>query len=219
MPRFNTHTRHKQLKMKGTAILLIVLFCVAQGCQDEPCTCEMNNETLVKNDSIINSMLNNPEKYYENNLKRFGEPFLSNYDKESYRFSITVLAYDYFKIYRVERDKNEYKLTIKEYAVSTTTKSRADSLVTYHTRLITKSDWLKISTAFEENCFWTMPVDLEREYHYLDGSSWILEALNQNNNCKRPKYHGVSRFSPDSSAFVTICKEFMKLDSLNVRRF
>lgn len=218
-PRFNTHTGHKQLKMKGITILLVVLFCVAQGCQNERCTCEISSETLVKNDSIYNLVLNNPEKYYENYWKGFDEPFLSHHDKESYRLSIKFLVYDYFKIYRVERDQNEYKLTIKEYAVSTTTRSRADSLVTHYTRSITKSDWLKISKAFEENCFWTMPIDLESEYRYLDGSSWTLEALKQNNNCKMPKYHTVSRFSPDSSAFVTICREFMNLDSINLRRF
>ncbi len=205
--------------MKIIVIFFIAILYVSQGCQNERCNCEINSELSVKNDSIINSMLNNPRNEFENYWGRFDEPVLNHQDKDFYRLSIVVLLYDYFKIYRVERDKNEFKLNVKEYAVSTTTAYRADSLITNQTRLITKSDWLNISKAFEENCFWTMPVDIESDNGYLDGSGWVLEAVKQNNSCKMPKYHISYRTSPDSSAFVTICEKFMKLDSLNVRRF
>ena len=151
--------------------------------------------------------------------ENYDEPILNNEEIESYRFSILVNLYDYFKIYRVEKNKNQYLLHVKEYVVATTSE-RADSLVSSFSRNISESEWAKITDGFRENCFWTMPVDIEKNHGYLDGSNIVLEGIKKNNHCTKSKYHIVGRVSPpDSSAFSAICDKFNELDSLNIRDF
>lgn len=205
--------------MKNNLIQIISICLLILSCQNKECNCEIFEDLIIKNDSIISSIINQPRNEFQNYWNRFNEPVLDNPHKESYRFSITVLLYDYFKVYRIEKNKKVFNLHIKEYAVSTTTRFREDSLVSSYSKEISENGWLSIANSFKENCFWTMPVDIVEDDGYLDGSGWVLEGIKEDNYCTKSKYHLVYRTSPDSSKFVMICEKFMELDSLNVRNF
>lgn len=178
---------------------------------------------LIKNDSLINLILNDPKYDFQDYWNRFDEPILNNQAAESYRLSVVVLLYDFFKIYRIEKTKTQYNLHVKEYAVSTTTTYREDSLVNSFTREISKEQWDELKGELQKNCFWGMPVDIKEDDGWLDGSGWTLEGFNENNNCANSKYHFIYRHSPyatnDTSSFIKICEKFLELDSLNIREF
>lgn len=190
------------------------------SCQANQCNCVLENKLSIQNDSLINTIINQPKNRFEKYWGRFEEPTLNNQNVESYRFSIVVLLYDFFKVYRVEKKEDKFNLHVKEYAVSTTTKYREDSLVNSYTKEITENQWKEIKHEFEINCFWTIPVDIKEDDGYLDGSSWVLEAKNEGNNCTESNYHLAHRDSPnDTTKFSKICDKFLELDSLNLRRF
>ena len=199
----------------------MISICLSiMSCQTEKCNCEIEDKLIAQNDSLINSIINQSENKFENYWDRFEEPILNKEEVESYRFSIVVLLYDFFKVYRVEKKENKFKLHVKEYAVSTTTKYREDSLVNSFTKEITEHQWKEITGEFERNCFWTMPVDIKEDDGYLDGSGWVLEAKSEGNNCTISNYHLAHRNSPnDTTKFSKICDKFFELDSLNLRRF
>ncbi len=199
-------------------ILILFVYYLA-SCQNQECKCVIDTNLISQNDSTINAAINSPRRNLSDYNNRFNEPAIHQSQVESYRFSITVLLYDYFKVYRVEKNGNDYKLHIKEYAVSTTSEQRADSLVSNTSKKITKSEWSSIDNAFKENCFWTMATDIKTDDNYLDGSTWILEGYRQNTTCTNSKYHLAYRNSPDSSNFRLICEKFIELDSLNVKQF
>ncbi|WP_421794538.1 hypothetical protein [Haliscomenobacter sp.] len=205
--------------MKKNSFLFLLITLIHLSCQKQKCNCESTEKQIIRTDSIVKSILNQPENGLKKYWDRFQEPMLYDQAAESYRFSIVGLLYDYCKIYRVEHKNQQYKLYVKEYAVSTTARFREDSLVSSFSKAISKTQWSNISHSFEENCFWTMPVDIKTDDGYLDGSSWALEGQKQNNFCTGSKFHVVLRNSPKSSKFLKICEEFMALDSLNVRRF
>jgi hypothetical protein len=197
--------------------ILILLVFYLLGCQNNKCDCNIDNVVVMQNDNLINKVINSPKNEFKNFWEKFDEPNLSSSQSETYRFSIKVFLYNYIKVYRLEKNNNAYKLFLKEYATKTTTAHRNDSLVSNRFRIISESDWLKITNVIEKNCFWTIPTDIKNDDGYLDGSSWILEGHKQNNNCSNKQYHLAYRNSPDSSAFKVICEQFIELDSLNVR--
>lgn len=199
-------------------ILVLLLSCLA-SCQARECKCIIDANIISKNDSLINKYVDPSRTALTAYWYRFNEPVLHQSQVESYRFSIRVLVYDYFKVYRVEKNGKTYNLEIKEYAVSTTTEQRKDSLVSYTSKQITKLEWESIDNAFSENCFWTMAADIESDNHYFDGSIWVLEGYRSNPICTNAKYHVAFRNAPDSSNFRTICEKFIQLDSLNIRFF
>lgn len=205
---------------RGKLVSLLALWLMHFiSCQYKECNCEADAWLLMENDSIIHKLIDTPKTKITNYWNKFNEPSIHLSERESYRFSITVLLYDYFKVYRVEKDSSNYKLHVKEYAVPTTMRDRSDSLVSHRSRIISKSEWLSITDAFEENCFWTMATDIKSDDGYLDGSGWVLEGFKQNNHCTAAQYHLAFRTSPDSSNFRSICEKFMALDSLEVRIF
>ncbi len=206
--------------MKATSIVIISISLLMIGCQKEQCNCVFEDQLIVENDSIIHSIINQPQNQFQEYWDRFDEPILGNNESESYRFSMIVLLYDFFKVYRIEKVKNDYTLYVKEYAVSTTSKNRKDSLANSIERQISEKQWNEIKEEFERNCFWTMPVDIKEDDGYLDGSGWVLEAKKEENNCTHSNYHLAHRTSPgDTSSFVAICEKFIALDSLKIKSF
>lgn len=205
--------------MTKTKICLLILCLLLLSCQQEECYCEVNEDMIAQNASTIDSVLQSPGFNFTKHWKQFNEPLLHLQKRTTYRLAIIILLADYYKIYRVDRDWNSYSLHVKEYATATTTDYRPDSLVSSFSKEISKEDWLGIENAFKENCFWTMPVDIKADDNYLDGSGWLLEGSKRDHPCTNSGYHFVHRNSPDSSAFRMICEQFMKLDSLVVRKF
>ena len=134
---------------------------------------------------------------------------------------MVFLLADYFKIYRIEREKNQFFLHVKEYAVSTTIRHREDSLLSSSSKELSELVWIEITNSIDENCFWTMAVDIEEDDGWLDGSGWTLEGMKDRNSCTNSKFHLIYRHSPygtnDTSDFIDIVEKFMELDSLIVR--
>lgn len=219
--------------MNKTIILLTVFFVTILSCQKKECACDIDPKVLIENDSIINEALrrefmdydgkpfvvDSSKNHYERYWKKFDEPLLGNQKNESYRFSISFLLYNYFKVYRVEKKNNKYKSEIKIYARCMTSGCRGDSLVSQISKEISKIEWQEITNVLEENCFWTMATDIKSDDNYLDGSSWSLEGFKNYNNCTSSSFHAVGRASPDSSGFTVICEKIMELDSLEVQEF
>ena len=207
--------------MEKLLIFICGLIVLIMSCQNQECNCEINNEVTILNDSLINQFLENDtiQGQFSTYWERFNEPIIHQAEKESYRFSIKVMLYDYMKIYRIEKKWNTYTLNIKEYAVSTTTRGREDSLASNYTKSISKLEWQNFKNSLEENCFWTIPVDIDSDDGYLDGSTWMLEGNYSYNNCSNSKYHLAQRNSPDSSKFLNICESFIKFDSLKIKSF
>jgi hypothetical protein len=203
--------------MQKLLILIFSLSCILLSCQKKECQCNADPVVIRTNDSLIQVIKNRAIKEY---WDRFDEPVLYSQNKEFYRLKITVLLADYCKIYRVEKEGDDHKLYVKEYAVSTTTAFRADSLIRNYSKMISVAEWRNITAAFEKNCFWTMPLDVERNHHILDGSSWLLEGFSPGGNlCTPAQYQLVDRQSPDSSGFTNICDQFIALDSLKITWF
>ena len=148
---------------------------------------------------------------FETYWSEVNEPILQSQNHESYRFSIDGTN-GYFKLYRLENNKNTFKLHIKEFRRAPYTLSGKDSLIQSTLKPVPNRTWQKIIGVINENCFWTMPVTIDRIG--LDGATWILEGFDENkNNCTGKKYHLVSRWSPDSTRFRSICEQFMELET------
>ena len=212
--------------MKKARILLTVLFFTILSYQKKECICEIDPKVTIENDSILNVILNGTvnvdvvgkSQWLNYFWERYKEPVLHLQKNESYRFSINVLLDNYVKIYRIEKKGKEYKSEIKIFAKGMA-ENGEDSLMNHISKEISKLEWQEISDTFEGNCFWTMPIDVKSDDGYLDGSLWSLEGFRYNNNCTSSNFHGVSRVSPDSSAFTVICEKIIELDPLEIQNF
>lgn len=211
--------------MTRIIILLAVLFFTILSCQKKECNCDFDPKVVIKNDSILNVILNDvvnvdvagKSKWLNYFWGRYDEPVLHLQKNESYRFSINDLLNYYVKIYRVEKVGKKYKSEIKIFAKGMT-ENGEDSLVNHITKEISRLEWQEISDTFEENCFWIMPIG-GNDNGILDGVLWSLEGFKNNHNCTSSNFHGVGRISPDSSAFTVICEKIMELDPLEIQNF
>ena len=212
--------------MKQTIIILTVLLFSILSCQKKECTCNFDPKVVIENDSILNVILNDvineevagKSKWLNYFWGRYDEPVLHLQKNESYRFLINDLLDYYVKIYRVEKIGKRYKSEIKVFAKGMA-KNGGDSLMNHISKEISKLEWQEITDVFEKKCFWTMPIDIESDDGYLDGSLWSLEGFKKYNNCTSSNFHGVGRHSPDSSAYTIICEKMMKLDPLEIQNF
>ena len=75
---------------------MFILYLVS--CQNQECKCVIDTNQILQNDSIINAVTNSPRRKLADYWNRFNEPVIPQSQVESYRFSITVLVYDYFKV-------------------------------------------------------------------------------------------------------------------------
>jgi len=190
-------------------VIFTIIICFVISCQNNKCNCEVTNELLVKNDSLITSIF----KMLDNSWERYDEPLIHKTEIESYRFSTRPSLRNYIKTYRIEKLENQYNLFINKYHRKRN--QDKDSLVSNLSNKITKNQWTKITNAFNENCFWTMPVDVEENYSIADGSLWLLEGMKLKNHCTNNSFHFVIRNSPDeTTGFHSISNEFFELDSL-----
>lgn len=208
--------------MKSAAYCILALFVclLAASCQNRRCTCEHDDALIARNDSTINRVVNQSGNSFARYWKRFEEPTLYDSKVEAYRLTVLVSLFDYFKVYRIEHRDDQYTLHVKEYAVRTTARYRPDSLVSSSTRPITQQQWQGIRDAFENNCFWTLPVDIKEDDNYQDGTGWALEGIQARNSCTKAQYHLAHRVSPKGpNPFVNICEQLMAFDSLKVKQF
>lgn len=203
--------------MKYSSLFLLVSILII-NCSKPKCKCEIDNFIQTQNDSLLAEIKSDENYKLKKYWSRFDEPILEEQKFESFRFSITVLLYDYQKIYRINKEHDKIVLYTKEYAVPTTTGFRNDSLIKEKIKILTNEEWHEIKNSINQNCFWTLPTDVEKRV--LDGSTWILEGYNPNeNNCTNLNYHFAYRASPDSSNFKTVSEKIMSLDSFKLKQF
>lgn len=190
-------------------LILIVFSILIHSCQTKECRCDSDIKVLAENDSIINSFNNSPrsKEYWS----RFDEPLLYLQNKEVYRFSYRALPTDLCKMYRIEKNDNNYNLYIKEYSVR---EMVITTLKNSYSRAITEKEWLTTVNTIRGNCFWTMPCRREEDSHYLDGTWCLVEGFNpEKNNCTHRNFHAVSRLDlGDTTNFTKICNTFEDLE-------
>jgi hypothetical protein len=197
--------------MKGfreTVFILLTLCVNFTRCQNKRCECDIDTKVISKNDSLIKNYINLP---LDEQWAIYNEPNLYEIHNSSYRMTVRESFLNYFRIYRIEKQSKKYTLYYKGYRTDI---RGNDSLITDVSKSITKREWPLIERSFIDNCFWVMPVDIEKNHNILDGIPMTLEAHCETNNCTNANYHFVFRVSPEKSDFISICDLFMELDTL-----
>lgn len=85
------------------------------------------------------------------------------------------------KIYRIENTGSKAILHIEVFSTPTAIKFIADSLLSQRQITLSKKQWAKFKKGINDNCFWTITVDIKEDDDYLDGSSWIIEGFSEKN--------------------------------------
>ncbi|MBL4650008.1 MAG: hypothetical protein JKY03_09770 [Aureispira sp.] len=186
-----------------------ILMLLLISCQREVNPCSLSEDLIsaIKTEDSLISQPDYQERYLEWAKEREGEPSLLNYKNEAYRFSWSH-TFGGAEVYRIEKKQNGYSATIKIYVQASGTYE--DSLVHSSEKWIPEAVWTEIMDGLNKNSFWTYPRIIDRRG--LDGASWSLEGYNPiKNKCTYQNYHGVGRWSPIDSAFVSMCNLFMNL--------
>lgn len=189
--------------MKTKYIVLAIILFLLQGCSNQVCHCEVDNEIIQSNDSIINSW-NDGDWWNE-----IGIETASQFDNDFYRLTIfpswnnsTVTQYT------LEKKRNP-KMSIIEYQKDYSDKYHFKKMGGAKSFTLDSKNWTEFNKFSEGKCFSNMPVVTGEQY--LDGVSWILESkTNDVSICTKRQYHIVSRVAKDSS-FFAICDEILKL--------
>jgi len=193
----------------------LILIILLVSCQRDVNPCLLSEDiisAIITEDSLI-SQPDYQEMYHEWIKEKEREPSLLNYKNEAYRFSWSH-TFGGSEVYRIERKNNRYSAAIKIYVSKIGTYE--DSLVHSSENWISETIWTKITDGLNKNSFWTYPRTIDR--WGLDGASWSLEGYNPiKNKCTFQNYHGVGRWSPIDSTFVSMCKLFINLkEELNI---
>ena len=199
--------------MKNLVVLLL-LAAFAYSCETSNCHCPIDNAIVVENDSILHNAMSNA--YFKGQWAKFDEPILFQQNKEAYRFYYRALPSDLFKLYRIEKNANDYVLYIKEFAVVDGDNA---TLKKNFSRKLSEAEWSAITQIMGNKCFWTMPVVPKPKKEYLDGTTLIIEGFKpENNNCTQAKYHLVARIEVENAAsFVSIMAAFEALEGKSSR--
>jgi hypothetical protein len=199
---------YKQLKMKNLVVLLL-LAAFTYSCETNNCHCPIDATIAVGNDSILRNAMNNA--YFKGQWAKFDEPVLFQQNKEMYRFYFKSSVRDLFKLYRIEKNANDYTLYIKEFAVVDGDKA---TLKKNFSRKLDEAEWLAITDKMGNKCFWTMPVKME-ENRAFDATTYIVEGFKpENNGCTEAKYHLVPRSKLENvPSFGDIIDAFEGLES------
>jgi hypothetical protein len=77
-------------------------------------------------------------------------------------------------------------------------------------RDLTDAEWQRFRKLFDRTDFWNLPS--ANDQIGLDGCRWTCEA------CEPGAYHFVHQWSPDGSAFATLCNYVMRLKDAKPKR-
>ena len=202
--------------MKNIYLCFIISSIIFLSCKRSICNCDVNEDQLRINDSLINLFKtytdNDSVTQYERFFDRFKRSNLFNNNNECYRLSIIPPFWHYSTIYEICNKNDIIVLSFDEYY-----KDENHNYICKNSlhRVLTKSEIKKITQAIEENCFWIMKSYEENSDRYLDPTQYLMEVNKGNNFCTNVNYHVVHRIIPDSS-FYNICNEFYKLHPRNL---
>lgn len=153
---------------------LFFLFIVL-GCESNTYNCNLDPTILAKNDSILK---NDAIKFYQTiRLKSINEPRLQALKTKSFRLYVSYSFDKDIWIYRFQKTKTGGTLILKK-TYSNEFKKRTNISDSQIHKKLTLKEWLNLEKVFESNCFWTMPVEINRQG--LDGENYIVEAFDPN---------------------------------------
>lgn len=195
--------------MKNLTLYIFIVLLTA--CQDHnPYKCVINQSVISKNDSIMKA--GDFNKKINQWLKRKNESRFESTSPKSYRLMISYSFDRDFWIYRIEQTNSGALLTIKKSygEIYKKIKNLHDTIVT---KELNKSQWDQIEKVFNSNCFWTLPMQINR--YGLDGKTCVLEAFDPNlENPTAKKYFLAARWSPEKGTeFRKICDAITRLDN------
>ncbi|MGC4104073.1 hypothetical protein [Ferruginibacter sp.] len=185
----------KKVISKILPALMVITFI---GCKEEKNPCSIS-EAILKNIDKEDSLINLPEVKKRDsiwNLKTYNEPSLITAQNDSYRFTLAS-AFEGVHIYRVEKNNDHYKATIKFIA-----DPGIEPVVKEFS--IPGKTWNNIVDSLAADSFWTYPSSIDRSG--LDGATWVLEGYKSKpDRCTGKNYHRLMRWSPIDSTFIAMC--------------
>lgn len=193
-----------------TKLLLIASsIFILVGCRDKnPYDCSLDEKILSTNDSIMDR--EDFKLGYNRILNTVNEPDMEQCDTKTFRL-MNSHSWDFdIWSYRFEKQNGGGLLTIKK-TYTDSYKEFAGVNDTTLIRTLTTDEWNKIETAFESNCFWTMPITIDRRG--LDGGMYWLEAYDPAAvNPIDKEYFAAARWSPErGTAFDNICNAIFEI--------
>lgn len=187
-------------------ILILFLTVVIVSCGSNPYNCSLDNSILDKNDSIMQHA--DFKKKFTPLFEYCQEPELESLGIKSYRLFVTY-TWDRDKwIYRFEKTENGGMLTIKKtYTEIYKENSNFSDTIIY--RELSMEKWKEIENIFDSNCFWTLPVFIDRRG--LDGQWCILEAFDPDHqNPVDKEYFIAARWSPEEFSEVRTISDYIE---------
>lgn len=193
-------------------LLFFGLILILISCNNNPYNCPIDESVISKNDSIMS--LEDYRGGFLRVLSDMDESLLESQPVKSYRLTITYSFEKDIWVYRIEQTKSGGLLTLK--------KTYKDGYKNYNRisdstllKELNQSEWTNIEKIFNANCFWTMPIAIERAV--LDGRNCILEGYDPDReNPRKMDYFVVGRWSPERGTdFRRICESIENLGSTN----
>jgi hypothetical protein len=183
---------------------LISAIIICLSCSEQKCDCiiPQSNHKYEFNAESINS------QDFLDYWSKLDESLLPFQEYECYRLSYISPLDERIKIHRIQQTQNGFELHIKEYDFHSSNEGAI--LISNKEKKLSREEWLNLKKDFNKNCFWTMPINDNK--NGLDGTVYRLEGFNPTGNiCTNQKYHLVSRWSPDSTSFLKLCNRISEL--------
>lgn len=161
-------------------IIIIITLATAFGCSSHRCKCEVREDLVAWNDSIISSLDS------QDNWWHFEDSDLRNQKFETYRLMIGARWFgEEPEQYILRKTSNSSVLSYKRYRFDDNDRtykiSHSDSIT------ISLSKWNEFDRLVSQKCFWTMRSDSET---VLDGKIRVLEGFKKSSNgCTNRNYH------------------------------
>jgi hypothetical protein len=193
-------------------IFVILLAALVLSCDNNPYNCNLDSSILAKNDSIM-QLPETKTRFTSRFLNPHKEPKLETLGVKSYRLLVTYSWERDTWIYRFEKTANGGMLTIKKTYEESYKKVNSNVSDTTIQRELNAEKWDEIKKVFDANCFWTLPLDIDR--NGLDGRICFLEAFDPDRqNPVDKEYFIAGRWSPEKNTdFRRIC-DFIELNRM-----
>lgn len=187
---------------------VILAFSALSGCRPkEKCNCKISPSVEKFNDSLWE---NSSENYKTFILDRFGEKPIDDAGRFIIRFSIRGAFY-WTKFYTIEQTGDSFMLRTRLF--KRPQDENRDVFLVSTCRKLSGNEIKSIRREIKESCFWTMQSS-QKEYG-LDGAVFTVEIYDpEGNACTEKNFRIVSRWSPYSTGFDSLCEKIIALDPL-----
>ncbi len=185
-------------------IFVIFLTVVVLSCDNNTYNCSLDSSVLARNDSTM-QLPDFITSFASRFLNPHNEPKLETLGIKSYRLLVTYCWERDTWVYRFEKTANGGMVTIKKTYDEIYKKKNSNVSDTIIQRELTVEKWNEIEKIFHVNCFWTLPLDIDR--HGFDGRTCHLEAFDPDRqNLVDKEYFIAARWSPEKNTeFRRIC--------------